>query len=118
MKKVVFVSTVFPFPTDDGKKLVVSGILKYLIERYGAGQVTYILLGSEAEDLSIKNFPCRCFALGQPRVLYRLRNILWLALIKRAKSIQELILYSPKLGRALHNIVADIGPDLVICDTF
>jgi glycosyltransferase involved in cell wall biosynthesis len=118
MKKVVFVSTVFPFPTDNGKKLVVSGILKYLFERHGAEQVTYILLGSEAKDLSIKNFPCRCFALGKPSVLYRLRNILWLALIKRAKSIQELMLYSPKLGRALHNIVADIGPDLVICDTF
>src|SRR5215218_9657986 len=118
MKKVVFASTVFPFPIDNGKKLVIWGILKYLIERYGAKQVTYVLLGSENVASSITDLPCKCVVLGKPSTLRRLRNILWFTLVRRSKSIQELMIYSEELGRTLRAIIAGIGPDLVICDTF
>jgi len=118
MKKVVFASTVFPLPIDNGKKLVIWGILKYLIELYGAEQVTYVLLGSENKASSITRLPCKCVVLGKPSTLYRVRNILWYALVRRSKSIQELMIYSQELGRTLHAIIAGIGPDLVVCDTF
>ena len=117
MSKVVFVSTVFPFPADFGKKLVVGGILKYLILRYGAEQVTYVLLGSENKSSSIPDFPCRYLALGKPSSWQRLRNILWFSLVRRSKSIQESMLHSPEVERVLRDTVAASGPDLVVCET-
>ncbi len=118
VKKVVFVSTVFPFPVDSGKKVVVSGILKYLVERYGAEQVTYILLGSLDERSLKESMPCEYLALKRPSALHQLWNVSSSVLLKRAKSIQELMFYSAELGRELRAIVARIGPDLIICDTF
>lgn len=119
MKKVLFVSTVFPFPVDNGKRTVVWGILKYLIEKHGADQITYMLLGSSGDEASsTKDFPCRYLVLEKPSTLRRLWNILWFALVKRSKSIQESILYSAKIGREVRAVVAEIGPDVVICDTF
>ena len=118
VKKVVFVSTVFPFPADYGKKVVVSGILKYLVERYGAEQVTYILLGSLDERSPKESMPCEYIALKRPSALYQLWNVSSFVLLKRAKSIQEVMLYSAELGRELRAIVARISPNLIICDTF
>ena len=119
MTKVVFVSAVLPFPVDAGKKVVVSGILSYLVERYGAKNITYILLGGATEEMLQKaDMPCECVVFEQPGLLYRLWNVLWRAAITRAKSIQESMLYSPKLGKNLQATVAEIDPDLIICDTF
>ena len=118
MKKVLFIGTVVPFPVDSGKRAVVWGILKYLIEKHGTEQVTYVLLGSYGEAFSITDFPCRYLALAKPSTLRRLWNIFWFILVRRSKSIQELMIYSPKLDSKLHTIVAEIKPDLVICDTF
>ena len=117
--KVVFVSAILPFPVDAGKKVVVSGILSYLVGRYGSGNVTYVLLGgSTTEALQRADMPCKCVVFGQPGSLYRLWNTLWFALVKRTKSIQESMLYSARLGRDLRATLDEIGPDLVICDTF
>ena len=118
MKRIVFVSTIFPFPVDNGKRMVVWGILKYLIKKHGAEQVTYVLLGRDGGTFSVTDFPCQYLALEKPKVLRRLWNIFWFTLVGRSKSIQELMLYSPKLGRELRTMVAEINPDLVVCDTF
>jgi hypothetical protein len=58
MKEGLFISAVFPFPVDSGKRSVVWGILNYLIEKHGAEQVTYVLLGHYGEAFSITDFPC------------------------------------------------------------
>jgi glycosyltransferase involved in cell wall biosynthesis len=119
MAKVVFISAVLPYPVDAGKKVVVSGILSYLVERYGVKSVTYILLGGATDEMLQKaDMPCECVVFEQPGLLYRLWNVLWCAAIRRAKSIQESMLYSPKLGKDLQATVAKIDPDLIICDTF
>ncbi len=119
MTKVVFVSAILPYPIDAGKKVVVSGILSYLVERYGSDNVTYVLLGgSTTEALQKADMPCKCLVFGQPRLLTRLWNSLWFVTMKRTKSIQESMLYSAKLGRNLRTTLDKIGPDLVVCDTF
>jgi glycosyltransferase involved in cell wall biosynthesis len=119
MKKMVFISTVFPFPVDTGKKVVLSGILKYLWERYGADRVTYILLGNPNDQgCSEKAMPCESLVVRRPSILARFWSVLWFVLAKRSKSIQESMLYSAKLGRELRALVASLDPALVICDTF
>ena len=118
-EQVVFVSTIYPYPADWGKKVVLSGMLRYLSERYSPQRVTYILLGSSNHKKSLrKEMPCRVLTLKKPGVLKQLWNVLWLSLIKREKSIQESMLYSVQLGRKLRASIAKIAPDLVVCDTY
>ena len=64
------------------------------------------------------DMPCKCVVFEQPGFLCRLWNVLWYVMIKSAKSIQESMLYSSKLGKILRAFVAETGPDLIICDTF
>lgn len=119
VKKVVFVSTILPFPVDAGKKVVVSGILNYLVGRYGAENVTYVLLDSSEDGLPGKAaMPCEYIVLKQPSLPHRLWNLLWSVAIKRVKSIQESMLFSEGLGRDLRAVVGGIDPDLIVCDTF
>ena len=119
MTKVVFVSAILPYPVDAGKKVVVSGILSYLVERYGSDNVTYVLLGgSTTEALQKAAMPCKYFVFRQPKLVARLWNTLWFAIVKRTKSIQESMLYSVQLGQNLRTALDKIGPDLVVCDTF
>ena len=119
INKVVVVSTVFPYPASTGKQMVLSGILKYLFERYGTEHVTYMLLGSSEEDGPLRGqMPCRLLTLKGPSILTRLRNVFWSSLLHKTKSIQESMLYSDGLGRELRAIIAELEPDLIICDTF
>lgn len=111
-------SAVLPFPVNNGKRVVVSGILRYLVERYGAENVTYILLDSlkgKAPDKS--TMPCACTVLKQPGLLRQLQSLFWHSAVKREKSIQESVLFSEELGRSLQASVAGTKPDLIVCDT-
>jgi glycosyltransferase involved in cell wall biosynthesis len=117
--KIAFISTVLPFPVDTGKRVVLSGILKYLCERYGAGRVTYILLGNPKDQrYSGKAMPCELLVAKRPGILAQLWSVIWFVLAKRSKSIQESMLYSARLGRELRALVGSLDPALVICDTF
>lgn len=119
VRKIVFVSTILPFPVDAGKKVVVSGILSYLVERYGADNVTYVLLDSSANEPPRKaEMPCKCIVFKQPSLLRRLWNLFWFVTIKRVKSIQESMLFSASLSRDLRAVIGEINPDLTVCDTF
>src|SRR5918997_1181132 len=119
VKRIVVVSTIFPLPVDDGKKAVLAGFLEYMVERYGAKQVTYIMITRSKNKVFWEvSMPCECITLERPNTLRRLWNILRFVLVRREKSIQELMLYSPKLRYALHSVIADIDPDLIVCDTF
>jgi len=118
MKGVVFISSILPFPLDAAKKVTVSGILRYLCERYGAERVTYILLsGVEGGESLGKEMPCKLLTLKKPGARTQVWNTLWFVLIRRAKSIQESVLYSAKLQRELLATIAKLDPELVVCDT-
>jgi glycosyltransferase involved in cell wall biosynthesis len=118
MKKIVFISTVLPFPVDTGKRAVLSGILKYLCERYGADRVTYVLLGNPKDRGCLRTaMPCELLVVKRPSILAQLWSVLWFVFAKRDKSIQEAMLYSAGLGRELRALVGGLDPALVVCDT-
>ena len=52
-KTVAFVSAVFPYPADNGKKVVISGFLRFLIEAVGAENLTYVALGTFDRSVSV-----------------------------------------------------------------
>ena len=119
MKKIVFISTILPFPVDTGKRVVLSGILKYLCERYGADRVTYVLLGNPKDRGSLRTaMPCELLIVKRPSILAQSWSVLWFVFAKREKTIQEAMLYSAGLGRKIRALVGGLGPTLVVCDTF
>jgi len=119
MKKIVFISTILPFPVDTGKRVVLSGILKYLCERYGADRVTYVLLGNPKDRGSLRTaMPCELLVVKRPSILAQSWSVLWFVFAKREKTIQEAMLYTAGLGRKIRALVGGLGPALVVCDTF
>src|SRR5215204_978356 len=118
MKKAVFVSSILPFPVDAAKKVTVSGIMKYLCERYGVEHVAYVLIGELDSGESLeRSTPYKLLALGKPGVTRQIWNVLWFSLTRRTKSIQESMLYSAGLKTQLLNAIRNLGPAIVICDT-
>ncbi|MDQ0162565.1 glycosyltransferase family 4 protein [Aeribacillus alveayuensis] len=117
MKKVVFISSIFPKPVDNGKKVVISGFINYLLEKYGEKNIAYILLDS-LDNIRDLHLPFNLIQLGKIGVFQRLWNLFWYAIVLRKKSIQECMLFSPFNQKKLLNIIKQINPDLIILDTF
>src|SRR4051812_10609949 len=47
-ERVAVVSTVDPYPSDTGKKVVIAGFLEYLKDRLGPRNVHYVIVGGPA----------------------------------------------------------------------
>ncbi|KML28313.1 glycosyltransferase family 4 protein [Priestia aryabhattai] len=111
--KVLLLTTVYPYPVDNGKKVVLSGILKYLSENFK--NVDVAVIGEQVEekvDTSVNYL-----FMGQPNKFEKIINILNYSFLKKSKPIQESILFSKRLKINLKNIIQNNEYDLVICDT-
>lgn len=115
MKRIVFISSVYPNPKNNGKRIVLSGILEYLLDIFGINAVTFILVGEHSK--SDDALDCNIIVINKPGTLSRLKNLVTYVWLKRTKSIQECMLFSRKIGNELNNIIEQIQPDIVICDT-
>ncbi|MEH7309305.1 hypothetical protein, partial [Neobacillus drentensis] len=84
MKRVLFISTLFPYPIDNGKKVVIAGLVKYFTEKYGKSNVDYILIGDE---LSTNNglYFNNCFKIEKTNFIKKIRNVIWNSLIVKNK---------------------------------
>jgi len=113
-KTVAFVSAVFPFPADDGKKVVISGFLRFLMEAVGAENITYIALGTFDRSASV---PFRTITIPLAGTTRRLSSVAVHSLMLRRKSMEEARLFSPRAQRQLRRCIESIDPDVVIMDT-
>ena len=113
-KTVAFVSAVFPYPADNGKKVVISGFLRFLIEAVGAENLTYVALGTFDRSVSV---PFRIVTVPLDGATRRLSSVAVHALMLQRKSLQEALLYSPRAQRRLRRYIEAIDPDIVIMDT-
>lgn len=111
--KVLIISSIFPYPKDNGKKIILSSIVEYFLEKYGEESVTYIVVGSFVEEQ--KNF--LTISLRKPNLSEQLYNLINYTLIKRMKSIQESMLFSQNIKEKLYDYLKKGKYDLVIYDT-
>ncbi len=115
VKSAIVVSAVQPYPADNGKSVVVAGILRHLQQRLGSGGVSYLHVGpplkpsSELDDIVVHE-------LGSPR---RSEQLLAVArmLVGRRGSLQESLLWSPSISRRIAQLRDEIGADLEVIDT-
>lgn len=109
---VTLLSAVDPFPTDAGKKVVLAGFIDYLVDRRGPDNVHYLLVGGQARP----NFPVKMHSLPKPSRRAALGAVLTRAGTGRA-TLQESLLTSRPLDRAVRETLDRIGPSLEIYDT-
>jgi glycosyltransferase involved in cell wall biosynthesis len=113
-KTVAFVSAVYPYPADNGKKVVIAGFLRFLQGAVGAENITYVGLGTFDRSVRV---PFRTVIIPLDGATSRLSSVALHALMLRRKSLQEALLYSPGVQRRLRRTIEKLDPDIVIMDT-
>lgn len=118
-KKIVFVSAIYPTPIDNGKKVILNGLLSYFVERVGAENIHWVLVGSNQwpEQQNRMTGGVHLHHINSPCVLIKARNVVLRSLIAGDKSIQESLFWSRGLRQDLDKCLKHIHPDLVIYDT-
>lgn len=119
-KKFVFISAVCPYPADNGKKVFIEGLLRYMIEKVGADNVSYVFIGHgslDALDAFRKRYGLDVIHLGTIRAWEIIRNVLRSFFEKEPKSFQECVLFSKKIQSNLFTILKQNNPDVVVMDT-
>lgn len=111
-RAVALVSAVDPFPMDAGKKVVLAGILEYLVERVGRENVHYVMVGGHAAQ----RFPVQLHCVAKPRALAAIASTLARAGTGRA-SLQESLLYTREVRREIHHTLECLAPAVEIYDT-
>lgn len=109
---VMLVSAVDPFPTDAGKKVVLAGFLEYLVDRHGAANVHYLLVGGRPSP----NFPVNVHHIKGPSRLGAIASVALRAPTGRA-SLQEALLHSRAAAREIRRLRDEIAPTVEIYDT-
>lgn len=113
-KNVLLISTVWPFPVDAGKKVVLAGLVEYFV-KYKKDNLTYLLIGdnpnSEFKD------EIKVIKLNKPNLLIQIANVLWFSFIRRKKTIQESVLYSESIQEKMTELINKSDTDIIIYDT-
>jgi hypothetical protein len=112
----MLISPVYPFPVDTGKKVILSGMIQYLLEHYEKEDIFYLLVSPDAESVNNVH-DLQLVPLRTPTSLTQFRNVLIDVLLRRKKSIQEAVLFSESIKREIHSTIERVSPDIIICDT-
>ncbi|MEI2463272.1 glycosyltransferase family 4 protein [Niallia taxi] len=116
--KTLIISSMYPYPKDNGKSIIISSILEYLISQFGSENVDYMLIGNEGEVAEKENQQnIEIFQLEKPKFITQLKNLFLYSAIKRDKSIQESMLYSKKIKGQMNEIIKSKEYELIIYDT-
>lgn len=108
----------YPYPKDNGKSIIISSILEYLISQNGKEKVNYVFINKDTDLNKLENTNgMKIFAFQNPKLMIQLINLIKYTVIKRTKSIQESVLYSVDLKRKISQIINDGKYDLIIYDT-
>lgn len=115
-RKALLISNKYPFPADDGKKTVLAGFSAYLLDRYGIDNFIYVVIGKPDVKLD-EMLSGRTVFIKPPGRLAQLWNLMVLFFRKDSQSMQEALTWSAVTDRALHTLLAEVKPELVILDT-
>jgi glycosyltransferase involved in cell wall biosynthesis len=111
----LIVSATPPVPVDNGKRVVLHGLLEYLVGRLGAENVHYALV--ESPDVSTPEFPGVRHRLTRPRTRSQLAALARRLPFDRASTVQEAMLGGAGLRQEIHDLIARLKPDIEVYDT-
>ena len=112
---VAILSATVPYPPDSGKKIVMAGLVDYWRVRVGAENVHYVLLANPGEgDV---DFPVSVVRVRRPAVAEQLAAAALRTVATRRHTVQESMLYAPRVRAELHRVLVEIDADVEIYDT-
>ncbi|RGR83287.1 glycosyltransferase [Heyndrickxia coagulans] len=113
-KQVLFITTVYPYPKDDGKKIILSSMLEYYIFKYGIENVHIVLIGETERNIDSS---LNIIKLKKPSFPRQIFNILTYSILFKSKSLQESVLYSNRIKNKLKELISHTKYEKVIFDT-
>ncbi|MDJ1474765.1 glycosyltransferase family 4 protein [Bacillus sp. LS15-K4] len=112
--KTLIISTVYPYPKDNGKKIILSSMVEYFISTYGKDNLEYIVL-DKSTILDSTEFKVTQFE--KPSTKEQILNLIKYSMFSKKKSIQESVLYSKKIEKKILDYITENEFDLIIYDT-
>lgn len=113
--KVALISTLYPFPADVGKKVVVTGLVRFFCEKIFPEN--FHLIFPSTNPVPAKSHEFKQWNYVLPTGTIKLRNIFLYTLLGRRKSIQESLFFSSDTVKSLQKIINEIDADILIFDT-
>lgn len=113
-ESVLIVTAMAPVPVDNGKRVFLSGLLAYFVDRLGEGAVHYALVGDPASTQPA--FPGVHHHIPRPRIAAQLRCIARMA-TDRDYTAQEAMLGAASVRDRVHELVRELAPDIEVYDT-
>lgn len=113
--RVLIVSATPPVPVDNGKRMVLSGLLDYFVDRVGADNVHYTLLGERGTERPA--FAGIAHRLEPPSTIGQLSTLVGRLVRNRSYTAQEAMLGSPALRDQIQALSAWLRPTIEVYDT-
>ncbi|MDR7052278.1 glycosyltransferase involved in cell wall biosynthesis [Duganella sp. 3397] len=113
--KIMLLSTIFPYPVDVGKKVVLSGLIRFFCER--VGEENFYLICPNTDTPAFASAKFRKYTYAMPSEATRIVSVIKYGFLLRSKSIQESIFFSNRIKSKLQQAINDVQPDLVVFDT-
>ncbi len=112
---VLVVSAISPLPVDNGRRVFLCGLLRYLSDRYDENNVHYAL--AAPADVPLPSLPGNFYRLPVPGVAEKLWNVGAHSVVQGRLTLQEALLSSRALQTSLRRLVDRVQPDVEFYDT-
>lgn len=118
MKKVLFISSKYPYPVDNGNKIMLSGFFEFFSNQLDGSHFYYVAPKktiNQSVDVLCENVSL--IPIEYPNKIFSLFYALFFSLVLGKKSLQEAFMFSPTLKKNIHSKIGSLNPDVVIFDT-
>lgn len=111
----LIISATAPVPVDNGKRVVLHGLLEYLVARLGPQNVHYAIVDSPGG--ARPDFPGVAHRLHRPGAVRQLATLARRVPTDRSYTVQEAMFGASTLRDQIHDLVAWLQPDIEVYDT-
>ena len=114
VRSAVLITATEPEPRSFGKQVVIGGLLDHLEERLGADNVHVVLLGAAGYRPEVR-YDLR--VISKPTAADQIRSVAQRVLFRPHSSLQEAVLWSPRVLEEIGSALLHLDVDLEIWDT-
>ena len=115
-RKALIVSSSFPYPKDIGRKVMLGGMVDFLVQELGPENVCFASLSS-TPDATLPEVAFRVAPIDIGPASRRILAMVGGSLLLRRHALQEMAVYSPRAKRELAALTRSWQPGLVLLDT-
>lgn len=115
-KKILFVTTRFIYPVNDGRKVVLYNYCKGLSEQLGYEVSLFAFVDKKERQEKQPDFISKIYYGEVPGLIEKAKNVLLKSIILRKWPLQVSVYYSKKSNKNLLKAIDEYKPDIVICD--